>query len=176
MPAPEDHNLIDIVDDEDRTIGTMQRARAIESKAGFRVTHIFVFNTSGQLLLGQLGSVRTRDPGRWGSSVAAHLHAGETYDDAARRRLREELRISAPVSFVDKVRMNDRGSLKFIGLFKTVSDQAENEEPDHIAGLEFHTIPWITEAISQEPDTFTETFRILLERYLQIHPLDGDES
>jgi isopentenyl-diphosphate delta-isomerase len=168
MPAPDDHNLIDIVDDNDHVIGALERATALETKANFRVAHIFVFNSSGELLLQQLGRVRTRDPGRWGSSVAAHLHAGESYEAAAQRRIGEELRVVAKVSFVDKVRMNDRGSVKFVGLFEARSDRAENAEPDHMGGLEFRPIEWVVEKIATEPDVFTETFRILFARYLEL--------
>jgi len=104
-------------------------------------------------------------PNRWGSSVAAYLHAGERYIEAARRRLREELELDVPLRYVGKTRMHDEHSLKFVALFTALSDSAEIGEPRHIAELR----SWATDEIAQwanrRPADFTPTFLALFRFY-----------
>src|SRR5580692_4842 len=77
---------VDVVDGSDRVIGTGQRRHVLQQNAGFRVTHVFVFNRAGDLLLQQIAP-GLRHPGQWGSSVAGYLRAGEDYRQAAERKL-----------------------------------------------------------------------------------------
>ena len=86
--------LIDQVDDHDRPIGAIPRSSVFSMKAGFRVSHIFIFNESKQLLLQRIARNRERHPGYWGSSVAAYLFSGENYIAAAVRRITKELGIT----------------------------------------------------------------------------------
>jgi 16S rRNA (adenine1518-N6/adenine1519-N6)-dimethyltransferase len=55
---------------------------------------VFVFNRRGDLFLQQRSRLKDVDPGRWDSSAAGHLDAGEDYARAAARELEEELGIS----------------------------------------------------------------------------------
>jgi isopentenyldiphosphate isomerase len=122
MPAPSATSLIDRVDDNDQPVGVVERREVFRERAGFRVAHVFVFNDVGRVLLQRVGRSGTRSPMLYGSSVAGYLFAGESYLEAAQRRLREELMLESPLSTVGSVRMNDRGSTKFIRLFRTIGD------------------------------------------------------
>lgn len=176
MPAPTLTTPIDIVDEQDQPVGLMERGQVLAAGANFRVAHIFVFDDAGRLLLQQLGQVRTRNPLRWGSSVAAYLHAGETYDEAAQRRLREELGLDVPVSFVDKVRMRDHNSTKFIGLYRAHAHRARNAEPEHLERLEYRDLAWVADALEREPELFTETFALLFPHYTKVMGGGSDQS
>src|SRR4051812_14416667 len=83
--------LIDRVDRSDAVIGPIERRRVFELRANFRVVHVFVLDGRGRLLLQQIPHGGKRHPGHWGSSVAGYVFAGEGYDEAARRRLGQEL-------------------------------------------------------------------------------------
>lgn len=118
------------------------------------------------MLLQQLAAERDRSPLRWGSSVAAYLHTGESYAGAARRRLREELGLSAPVEKLGDIRMHDDGAIKFISVFEACADQATIADPAHIAAIKFMTIKSIEQQLESEPALFTETFPHVFEVYL----------
>ncbi len=158
-------SFIDIVDDNDKVVGATARNSATHRSSNFRVVHVFVLDDQNQLLLSQLGSVRTNDPGLWGSSVAAHLWAGENYAHAAQRRLYEELGIKNPVQYVDTVRVSEGGRTKFAGLFRTSASNYVNREPDHIATLRFEPLDDVIAEVSDHPERFTTTFRELLRRF-----------
>jgi len=158
MPAPTLHSPLDRVDDTDQPVGRVERGDVFRLGVGFRVVHVFVQDHDGQLLLQEIGASRTRSPGRLGSSVAGYLHAGESYVDAARRRLVEELDLTTPLTKLGAVRMPDDGATKFVELYGTVSDTATNRDPAHIEGIEYWPLDAVEQTLAAEPDRFTETF------------------
>lgn len=157
MPAPTSESFIDQVDRSDRPIGRVRRGDALQLGANFRTAHVFVFH-DGELLLQRLAPQRERNPGRWGSSVAAYLFAGESYEEAARRRLHEELGLDGELITVGKTRMRDERSLKFIELFALEDGPAEIREHDHIAELRYWTEPELDLTVEAQSDIFTPTF------------------
>lgn len=158
MSAPAATTPIDLVDELDRPIGTVPRAAALHARGGFRTVHVFLFNTSGELLLQQLAPSRERHPGRWGSSVAAYLHAGETYIQAAERRVREELGVAIPLRLVGKTRMPDGEAMKFVELYEGQRNAAQVAEREHIAALAYWPLDDLDRTVATQPDVFTPTF------------------
>lgn len=165
MSTPSESDLIDIVSDEDVPVGVIERGEVHESGANFRVSHVFVLNSSDQLLLQELGTERTHQPFRWGSSVAAHVLAGESYEDAAKRRVREELLINIPLTDKFKIRVQEGTSIKFVTLFVGRSDVARIGEPKHSAALAFRDLDSVRAEMAANPATFTDTFRDLFESF-----------
>src|ERR1039457_5693879 len=113
MPAPSLTSLIDVVDEQNKPIGVVRRRDVFRLRANFRTIHVLVFNSRGELLLQRLTWTRDREPGRWGSSAAGYLHAGEDYPEAARRRAAEVLSLSAPLTEVGVTCLHDDGIAQF---------------------------------------------------------------
>ena len=161
MPAPTPNSFLDRVDDTDQPVGQVRRRDVFRLGAGFRVVHLLVQDDRGDLLLQQVGASRERSPLRWGSSAAGYVHAGETYLDAARRRLDEELGLRTPLTKLGAVRMPDDGATKFIELYGTSvgsAGPAVVNEPGHIERIEPWTPADVERALADEPERFTETF------------------
>ncbi len=156
---------IDVVDTEDHPVGTIPRGEVLLLGANFRTVHVFVFHEE-RLLLQLLSPTRERNPTHWGSSVAAYLHAGETYEHAAHRRLAEELGLEGELQRVGKTRMHDESSVKFVELYTLLDGPARIREPDHIETLRYWERGELEEAIRRFPDEFTPTF-LHVYRYFQ---------
>ncbi len=164
--------VIDTVDQADSTVGHVRRADVFREHANFRVAHVFVFNSAGEILLQRLSVTRDRNPGRWGSSVAAYLFASESYSEAARRRLREELGVSARALVrIGKTEMVDDGCLKFIALFQSTSDGPFHFDRSHIDSLEFVPVADVGKMIEQGSRRFTPTFVRVFEFYRSLRPI-----
>lgn len=155
------NKLIDVVNDDDEPVSTIARGEALQEGVNFRTTHIFVFNASGNLLLQQLTPSRKRHPGRWGSSVAAYVYSGESYKEAAKRRMAEEIGLTVPLTLVGHSRMQDERSLKFIALFRTLAEHADIRDHEHIAALRYWTHDDLRASLERSPEQFTPTFRQL---------------
>jgi isopentenyldiphosphate isomerase len=149
-------------------IRSIPRDSVFSEKAGFRVSHVFVFNESRQLLLQRIAQNRERHPGQWGSSVAAYLFSGEDYVSAAERRIREELGISEfALQLIGKTAMRDDGCTKFISLFTTISNGPFQFDRNHIEELQFLLLPRIGEMLQANERKFTPTFPHVLDLYLR---------
>lgn len=159
MPAPGPTALIDAVDDRNEPLTVVPREEVFSRRANFRTVHVLVFNAVGEVLLQQLSPQRERHPGRWGSSVAGYLFAGESYVDAAHRRLSEELGVTTTVAEAGVLRMTDEGVTKFVGIFTTEADHPRNALPDHIAQLAFRSVDEVRAKLVSSPDEFTASFR-----------------
>jgi isopentenyl-diphosphate delta-isomerase len=172
MSAVSEKMLIDAVDETDTSIGSLVRAEVFKLHANFRVAHVFVFNSEGELLIQRLGLNRTRHPGYWGSSVAAYLFSHEDYQSAAKRRLSEELGISnTALQFISKISMQDEGCTKFISLFKTVYDGPLHYDRLHIDEAEFHSLAEIRKMIVDGNRPFTPTFLYIFNSFQAALPL-----
>jgi isopentenyl-diphosphate delta-isomerase type 1 len=87
-----------VVDEEDRVIGKAARE---ECHSGSRLIHrsvyVFVLNEENELLLQRRSMAKDLYPGYYTASATGHVDYGEDYVDAARRELKEELDINAPL-------------------------------------------------------------------------------
>ena len=158
--------LVDVVDGHDHPIGVLQRNEIFKRHINFRVAHVFIFDSQGSLLIQQLAASRLRHPGYWGSSVAAYLSAGESYEEAAYRRVAEELGIrNIELRWLGKTAMLDDECEKFIGVFTAINDGPFQFDRGHIDALEFVPIPLIHELNIAGAREFTPTFLKVLRFY-----------
>ncbi len=76
--------IFDVVDENDEVVGQLPRSEVHARGLLHRAVSIFVFNSSGQLLLQLRTPTKDEYPNCYTSSASGHLSAGEDYDDAAR--------------------------------------------------------------------------------------------
>lgn len=161
---------IDQVDARGRRLGRqVTRKKVFEVRANFRVVHILLFNDRGDLLLQQISTTRSRHPQHWGSSVAGYLAAGETYAQAARRKVRTELGIEEiSLKFLGETSMLDDGCKKFIGVFSATYNGPLTPNPDDFASLWFMRRSEVARRIKRGGLDFTSTFVHVFD-YFQKH-------
>lgn len=80
-----------LVDESDRPIGIAEKQKAHLDGVLHRAFSIFVFNASGQLLLQRRARHKYHSAGLWSNSCCGHPGPGEALEEAARRRLHEEM-------------------------------------------------------------------------------------
>jgi len=85
--------LVDIVDDDDRVIATVTRREMRAQRLLHRSVGIAVMSVDGRLLVHRRSAEKDLWPGRWDIAAGGVVMAGETYEQAARRELAEELSI-----------------------------------------------------------------------------------
>ena len=99
MPSGE---MVEVVDEQDVVIGTSDIRDCLEKGLLHRAVAVLVVRKNGELLLQQRGLRDKWHPGLWTLSSTGHVKAGEAYDVAAARELREELGISARLARLRK--------------------------------------------------------------------------
>jgi isopentenyldiphosphate isomerase len=94
--------LIDLVDDRDRVIGSVAKLRANADPALAHREVAVLISRGRELLFQQRSFAKSVMPGVWDISCAGHLGAGEGPEHGARRELREELGLIAELSFAGR--------------------------------------------------------------------------
>ncbi len=124
-PAQDAGEMFDLVDERDRVTGQLPRGEVHARGLRHRAVHLFVLNRRGELWLQRRSPWKDTAPGRWGSSAAGHVDAGEDYLGAVVREAREELGLAlAPLDLAEIARLppTEENGQEFLRLFRAVND------------------------------------------------------
>jgi isopentenyl-diphosphate delta-isomerase len=159
--------IFDVVDENDDVVGQLPRSQVHARGLLHRAVSIFVFNSSGQLLLQLRTPTKDEYPNCYTSSASGHLSAGEDYDDAAPRELEEELGVTAPLTRLAKFPGGPETANEFTVLYETMTDESLTFDPEEIAAGEFLSLSEISDRLAARPDDFTPPFRTLFRWYVE---------
>ncbi|MGI8604597.1 MAG: 16S rRNA (adenine(1518)-N(6)/adenine(1519)-N(6))-dimethyltransferase RsmA [Verrucomicrobiales bacterium] len=123
------NEIFDVVDEENRVIGTAMRGDVHRQALRHRAVHVLVFNRHGELLLQKRSHLKDTFPEKWDSSCSGHLDAGEDYLSCATRELNEELGISRLADGPRRVAMlpaSEDTGWEFIEIFTAQHDGPVN--------------------------------------------------
>ena len=165
---PQDE-LFDVVNDLDEVIDQQPRSIVHAKNRLHRASSVFVLSSRGELLLQLRSATKDQYPSCWTASASGHLDAGEDYETAARRELKEELGLTSPIEFLAKLPAGPETAFEFTGLFRTVTDVSPTPHPTEIAGLEWTTLSDIESRIQSQPESFTPPFRVAFRKYLELN-------
>jgi isopentenyldiphosphate isomerase len=155
---------LDVVDENNRVIG--REARSVIHRTGLwhRGVHIFLFTPERKLLV-QERSLKQLSPNMLDCSVSEHLKAGESYPDAARRGLREELGI-AQISLkkILQFKMNYGPNDNIIStLYEgTIDREKIIIDKNEVAKIMYYSLPQLEELSTKGEASFSRWFLQLL--------------
>jgi isopentenyl-diphosphate delta-isomerase len=92
MPPTADPDVV-LVDEQDRELGVAPKSEVHRTGQLHRAFSVFLQDAEGRVLLQRRASGKYHSPGLWANTCCSHPHPGEPLEDAARRRLREEMGI-----------------------------------------------------------------------------------
>lgn len=150
--------LVDVVDTDNHPIGFAPRGAVLSEHLNFRTVHILLQTPAGEIVLQHLPYDHARSPGQLGSSVAGYVRAGEGYEEAARRKLWDELHVEAGLDWLGESRMRDEKSLKFVGVYTGRLTTEPRYDPQEIQGLVRIAPHELHKLVRETPQAFTRTF------------------
>mgnify|MGYP003658742840 FL=1 len=80
-----------LVDQSDNQIGIMEKLEAHEKGLLHRAFSVFIFNQHNQMMIHQRALNKYHSPGLWTNACCSHQQPGESNEQAAHRRLFEEM-------------------------------------------------------------------------------------
>ena len=141
-----------------------------------RAISIVIFSPDKKQMLITKRSVKKPTwPYFWSNAVCSHPYPKETYQQAAERRLTEELGIRTPLKevfrFIYKAEMDNKiwGEHEYDVVFTGNYVGPVNPDPDEIAGYKWIEVKKLKEDINKDPQKYTPWFKILLIRFGPVH-------
>ncbi len=160
--------LVDVVDQNDTILYSLPKKEVCEEKELFhRIAAVFVFLPNDDLVVQH----RKKD-NLFDHSAAGHVHSGETYLEAAKRELLEELGIQKDLKEISRILpLKDFGiSYRhhfFLAETKIQSVKELIPSDNEVKGLIPMSIAAIIEEMNQQPGKYTFGFKVTLSSYIQ---------
>lgn len=132
------HELVDVVDPDDRVLRQVTRAEMRRDNLLHRAVYLLVFNGRGEILVHRRTTTKDVYPGYFDVTVGGVVDAGEDYATAARRELAEEVGITGvPIEPLFDVRYAD-GATQLIGrAFLARHEGALRLQPEEVVWAAF---------------------------------------
>ena len=159
-----------LVNNHDEQIGTLEKLAAHKQGLLHRAFSVLIFNNDGEMLIHQRADEKYHCAGLWTNTCCSHQRVGETNEQAASRRLEEEMGFTAQVKFL--------GSFVYYVAF---DNGLIEHEYDHVLVGKFSGIPvpnakevsdWkyitlkdLENEMAKSPTQFTFWFKEIMHRF-----------
>lgn len=159
-----------LISEDDQILGQMGKMEAHINGILHRAFSVFLFNENGEMLLQKRAADKYHSPNQWTNACCSHPRMGETYKEAANRRLKEELGIETPIE----------EKFHFIYKANVGGDLIEHErdhvfigdyngdfvlDPSEVAEVRYISMENLDKEMEEHPENFTEWFKIILKEY-----------
>lgn len=133
------HELVDIVDDDNTVVDTVERYVMRERHLPHRASYIVVCDKSGRFLIELRTMSKDYAPGLFDACVGGVMQHGEEPESSARRELDEEIGIGSPASFTAlgtfKIPYKSGRGFVYAYLYLAVIDAVTLRQPDEVSGI-----------------------------------------
>lgn len=150
-------------------IGAEEKIKAHREGKLHRAFSIFVFNSKGELLLQQRAKTKYHSGLLWSNTVCGHPRPGETYYQAAYRRLKEEMGFSCPLKklfcFIYKVKFkNGLIENEYDCVFSGKFDGKIKPNPKEVRDVKWVSLEALREDIAKNPQRYSPWLKIALKK------------
>jgi isopentenyl-diphosphate Delta-isomerase len=154
-----------LIDEHDKVIGSMEKMEAHQKGVLHRAFSVFIFNSQGEMLLQKRAAGKYHSAGLWTNACCSHPGPGEKTEDAARRRLREEMGFETPLEkifdFIYKSSFkNGLIEYEFDHVFAGQYEDEIHPDPVEVSEYSFRDVLAIKRWLSVDPGQFTAWFQI----------------
>jgi isopentenyl-diphosphate Delta-isomerase len=159
-----------LVNEKDEVIGTSEKLKAHQDGLLHRAFSVLLFNHQGEMLIHQRAFEKYHCGGLWTNACCSHQRPNESTLDAVKRRMPEELGVSAPVehigSFVYKVDFeNGLTEHEFDHvLFGWFNDDI-HPNPNEVNSWRYISLDHLEQEVQESPENFTFWFKHILKIY-----------
>lgn len=161
-----------LVNEQDEQMGYMEKMEAHRKGLLHRAFSFFIFNDKGEMLLQQRALHKYHSGGLWTNACCSHPRKGESTENAAKRRVAEEMGFDCEPTFLfsfiyqaalDQDLIEHELDHVFTGIFSGIPQL----NPEEVAAYQYLPIQTIREQLFTQPELFTAWFKIVFERVVK---------
>ena len=138
------------VKNDDSIVGPVDRDEAHTRGLLHRAGMVFVLSPDGKILLARRSPSKDTFPDTYDCACAFHVTFGESYEEAAKRELREETGIHATPEYLDKFSFHDPPEHEMVAIFKCRSNEPIVIDRTESIRAEFYSANGVDSIISSE--------------------------
>ncbi|TCC92742.1 isopentenyl-diphosphate Delta-isomerase [Pedobacter hiemivivus] len=163
-----------LVDENDNEIGVMEKMEAHIQGKRHRAFSIFLFNKKGELLLQKRAADKYHSAGKWTNTCCSHPRPGEATEDAANRRLGEEMGMEADISkafsfLYDTEIMPGITEHEYDHVYIGITDVLPVLNPAEASAYRYVSMKDLADELNAEPDKYTKWLKICFEKVMECH-------
>ncbi len=160
--------LVILVDENDNPIGEMEKMEAHYKGQLHRAFSVFLHDGKGNVLLQRRALTKYHSGGLWTNACCSHPRKGESVEQAAHRRLMEELGVDCAVqevsNFIYRAEL-DKDMIEH-ELDHVLTGELNADEipfnPDEVDSIEWMTFDELKADIDSNPERYTVWFQIIM--------------
>ena len=159
-----------LVDKDDNATGSMEKMEAHRKGFLHRAFSVFIFNEKMQLMLQQRALHKYHSPGLWSNTCCSHPYPGEEVEEAAHRRLAQEMGFDCGIrevfSFIYKADLDQEMTeheLDHVLIGKYNEEPVLNSE--EVADWKWIGLDELLIDMEKHPEQYTVWFRIIFKEF-----------
>ncbi|MBS7648135.1 NUDIX domain-containing protein [Candidatus Bathyarchaeota archaeon] len=156
-----------VVDENDNVIGRATRSECHKMRLIHRSVYVIVLNDRNEIFLQRRSMSKDLYPGCYACSATGHVDYGESYEDAARRELKEELGIEAVLKEICKFKCFSETEREISVLYFCKHNGPFRLNSEEISDGEFASIEKVKEALEREEKNFAYGSILALKEFLR---------
>lgn len=166
---PHETDKVILVDENDKETGAMEKMEAHKKALLHRAISVFILNSEGKWLLQRRALGKYHSSGLWTNTCCSHPFPGETSENAAHRRLQQEMGMQAGLKeifhFVYKEQLdNDLTEYELDHVFVGSSDIHPETDPAEVEEWKYISFDDLKKDMDKNPEKYTVWFRKIAER------------
>ena len=157
-----------LVNENNEVLGLMPKMEAHEKGLLHRAISILLYNSKGEMLIQQRAKTKYHWPLIWSNAVCSHPRENEDFQDAAQRRLKEELNISCSLievyRFIYKAKDEQTGLIEheYDVVFEGQFDGEIPFNPNEIESIRWIALSSLSQDIEDQPEIYSFWFKEIL--------------
>ena len=159
-----------LVDRDDREVGRAGKLPAHRFGYRHRAISVCVLDPAGRMMLQRRSRGKYHSPGLWTNACCTHPRPGETVQNAAERRLGEELGVCCPLVWRWRTHYQapvggDLIENEVVHLFVGAYDGGVAPDPDEVEDFAWRSHPALLAGVRDNPDAYTYWFKHYLRSF-----------
>jgi isopentenyl-diphosphate delta-isomerase len=161
--------MVVLVDEENGVLGYMGKLEAHKKGLLHRAISVIIFNSKGEMLVQQRALTKYHWAGIWSNTCCSHPRKEESFQDAAERRLYEELgfrtELKEAFHFIYKAYDEKSGltEWEYDTVFTGVYNESFEFNRDEVNAVRWMSAEELQFDIEQNPQQYSFWFKIILE-------------
>lgn len=167
-----DKEILILVDDNDNEIGTDTRENCHSGRGKRHRAYTALLFHDGRMLLQRRSRKKLLWPGAWDVSFTSHVYPGESYQQAASRRARQELGAEVGTladvhSFVYFAPQGENAENEFCRVLVGDFDGRVTPNEDEMMSIRWAKLAEVKADLRDHPDSYTPWFKLSFEGFLK---------